>query len=357
MEFRKLARSIEYIIDGYIRRSRNFTTGYARHIRASATKVEQIDSYSPVQFLDRSMFSDFASSPRGSIGRIHRRFDSKPGWKKNGIRHFDSNREGEEYGDRYLSETFRRLPPECRREVLRYTDFANPYNLILRPRGLMDSTVMENSLRALYFNVDNGLELFHLVDGTTPGLSDLFKALNRTDINRTQRDLIRRIDSSPTPRWELQKILRLNSGMRGCFMAAFDGWPRWSDVEQRILLLDRALDHPLPEGLRIHRNLVDPIFMMDGNSPFELVGTEWHEPSYISGSLGKTPIQQPGLKHGICSTQLHLDAPEGTPGLYIGRESTHSDQREILLQRGLSYTFTSVRREGRIWHLYATIES
>ncbi|MFC9434746.1 ADP-ribosyltransferase [Nocardia sp. NPDC057030] len=140
--------------------------------------------------------------------------------------------------------------------------------------------------------------------------------------------------------------------MRGKFTYAFGRWPTWQEVEERINLMDEALNSPIPEGLEILRSLADSNFMQKGASPFELVGTTWREPGYTSGSLGRNPTGPPIIKAGA---HLHLTVPEGTKGLYVGRASVFPDQREIILQRGLAYEFTSVKQEGRSLHLYAKI--
>ncbi|WP_280454725.1 ADP-ribosyltransferase [Nocardia brasiliensis] len=282
----------------------------------------------------------------------HRRADSKPGYVINEIRRFDTDHEGEAYGEQYLSAVFRNLAAEQKAAVLEYSKHSFPYHALLRPDGVLEPQDVAGKLREFYSDVGEGWSLYELVGGKVPIMDDIHWASGRSDLTSVQERLVERIINSGQPWRELQRTIRRGAGMRGVYTAAFGAWPTVGDVEARIALIDAALKHPLPEGLQVQRSLNDVNFMLEGTSPYEIVGTIWREPGYTSTALGKN-IVIPGL---ISPTaHVHLDVPKGVNGLWLGRHSTYSDQREILLERRLEYRITSVRREHRMLHLNATV--
>lgn len=209
-----------------------------------------------------------------------------------GVRRFRSDADGQAYGQRYLGWTFRGLPADQRQAVRMYSQDGRPYSYTLR--------------------VDD-------------------------------------------PQAELDRMLGIPRD-RQALMAVFGGKvPTLEDIRARIALVDKAVSHPLPESLEARRGLnsIDYIKGYDGSDPRGLVGLTHTDPGYTSTSLGETVV--PTTPHPI-RYMVHLDIPKGHPGLWIGPESSHPEQRELLLPRGVSYTFTKVVLNGDgIWKLYATV--
>jgi hypothetical protein len=106
------------------------------------------------------------------------------------------------------------------------------------------------------------------------------------------------------------------------------------------------------DGLR-GINSIDYIKGYDGSDPRSLVGLTHTDAGFTSASLGSTVV--PTTPHPIRYV-VHLDIPQGNPGLWIGPEALHPEQRELLLPRGTSYTFTTAapNADGG-WDLYASV--
>ncbi|MFI6368145.1 PfkB family carbohydrate kinase [Nocardia sp. NPDC050630] len=281
------------------------------------------------------------------------RADSKPGYVIDGIRRFDSDRLGAMYGEQYLSSAFRDLPDDQRAAVLECTFNSYAYQSLLRPTGIIDPSVVERKLKEFYSDTRDGWSLFELY-GSVPTLDDIYRAASQADLTSVQRGLVSRIISSEDPWRELQKTIRrpLSAGMRGTFTATFGKWPTVADIQERITLINRAVQSPLPEGLEVHRALREAAFMMAGDSPYELVGTTWIEPGFSSTSLGKGPVV---IADAEPTVELHILVPKGVEALWIGRNGPFPEQNELLFGQGLGIRITNVRKYGGKWHFYAKV--
>ncbi|MFJ1454785.1 PfkB family carbohydrate kinase [Nocardia sp. N2S4-5] len=281
------------------------------------------------------------------------RSDHKPGYVIDGIRRFDSHRIARMYGDKYLSSPFHSLTDDQRMAVLECVANSYAYQHFLRPTGFIDPAVAERELREFHGDTKDGWSLFELYD-SVPTLSDIRRAARRPDLTSVQRDIVTRILGSADPWRELQKTIRRPSsaGMRGTLTAAFGKWPTLADLRKRINTVNRAVRHPLPEGLEVHRGLREAAFMLDGNSPYELVGTTWIEPGFTSASLGSGPVAVADTDPAV---ELHISVPKGVEALWIGPNGPYPEQNEVLFGQGLGIRITKVRRHGGKWHLFGKV--
>ncbi|WP_121435114.1 ADP-ribosyltransferase [Actinomadura pelletieri] len=265
-----------------------------------------------------------------------------------GIRRFDTDDDGQDYGDRHLSDQYNDLPAEERAAIREYTRHSWPYNPHLR--GQAD---VANSLRQWYANVGPGWSLFEMNHGRPPSMSDIYDAAHRTDLTPEQRHIVDDILNNPQPGRRLEAWIQ-HSGARGIIARSFDGFPTVAEFNERVRLIDQALSHRLPEGVQVLRGLHDVNFMNGFNgNPRSLIGTVQTEQSFMSTALGRTTPPIDGQHHPIV---MHMDVPEGSRGLWMGRNSLFPDQRELILPRNTRYEIMDARVEadGKL-HLYAKV--
>jgi hypothetical protein len=119
--------------------------------------------------------------------------------------------------------------------------------------------------------------------------------------------------------------------------------PVYGDFAERFRLLDQAVTSPLPESLETLRGVEDVAHLAGGVADVRaLAGGTYTEPGYLSVSLGATPAYPTGY-------WLRLVAPKGTRALWMGRQSHHPDERELILPRGLAIRVDDVYlRDGRV---------
>ncbi|MBC6466060.1 ADP-ribosyltransferase [Actinomadura alba] len=260
--------------------------------------------------------------------------DPLPGRVEDGIRRFDSDADGERYGEERLGDVYRNLPPDLQNAVRWYTrqSFPNPF---LRPGADLPA-----ALHRAWNSVQPGWHLFEMNGGRPPSIADIYDASRRTDLTPDQRSIVDDILRRPDPEARLEEWLNY-SGHRGFLARYFDGFPSEADFWHRIDEIDRALDQPLPEGVQVQRGLHDVSFMdgFDPSNPRALEGTTQTEPAYMSTSLGRTPAVVDGNPFKF---NLHINVPEGSPGLWMGKQSVFDDQRELILPRGTRYRINSV---------------
>jgi hypothetical protein len=239
--------------------------------------------------------------------------DPRPGHlDPDGIRRFDSDADGERYGEDHLGETFRNLPPELQNAVRWYTrqSFPNPF---LRP-----GSDLGGFLRWAAGDVQPGWHLFEMHGGRAPSIADIYAAVRRADLTPEQRHIVNDVLNHADPESRLEAWLDY-SGQRGFLTRYFGTFPAEADFWHRIDEIDRALNQRLPEGVQIQRGLHDVRFMIDaqgnpvgGGDPRSLVGTTQTEQAYMSTSLGENPTVVDGKPFAI---RLHLNLPVGSPGL------------------------------------------
>lgn len=127
-------------------------------------------------------------------------------------------------------------------------------------------------------------------------------------------------------------------------------WPTLSQVRETVDHVNEAASQPISEGVEFNRSLSRITFMKkyENSDPRSLVGTVQTEPAPMSVSLGSPPFDE--------RFRLHLLAPPGQHGLWVGRESYHPEQREFILPGGTSYHFTAVSPgKSDEWHMYARL--
>jgi hypothetical protein len=123
-------------------------------------------------------------------------------------------------------------------------------------------------------------------------------------------------------------------------------------VRQHVEHLDKALaGKPLPEDVVVARgtNLGHYLREIGSDDPSKMVGRDFTDKAYMSTSLGDPVFTH---KQAI----LHLQVPQGTPGLWVEKLS-HADvgERELLLGRGNTYTITKAYQSNGQWHIYGEI--
>ncbi|BCB82515.1 hypothetical protein GCM10022251_69730 [Phytohabitans flavus] len=131
--------------------------------------------------------------------------------------------------------------------------------------------------------------------------------------------------------------------------AIFGREPLYGDFAERYRLLDQAVAAPLPESLETLRGVEDVANLTGGLADVRaLAGGTYTEPGYLSVSLGATPAYRTGC-------WLRLVVPKGTRALWMGRQSHHPYERELILPRGLTIRIDDVYlRDGHV-EIAATI--
>jgi hypothetical protein len=133
-----------------------------------------------------------------------------------------------------------------------------------------------------------------------------------------------------------------------------NGYLRGSDpgspaVRHDIDQMDRAMaGHPTTEDIVVTRGTNLGHIGMPADA---MVGQTFHDPAYMSTSLGDAAGAFSG-KDAV----LHLRVPEGTPALYMEKVSAFGDgERELLLGRDMGYRVDRVMWEGGQWQIYGEI--
>ncbi|MFB4301422.1 ADP-ribosyltransferase [Actinomadura sp. NTSP31] len=300
------------------------------HDPASAPAVPGVPHVDPGQF------------PAGhGAAPVH---DPLPGHvDPDGIRRFDTNEDGEAYGENHLGDVYDGLPPHLQNAMQWYTQqsFPNPF---LRP-----GADIQGHLNHLYNEHANLWQLSQMNGGMVPSAADLHRIWTRPDLTVQQRNLIHHVLSAPVPDSRIQHMV--DSTKQRMFLTDyFGGEPTAEAFHNRIAELDQALHQTLPEPLQTIRGLHDLSFMtaQDGGAlgnrdPRLLVGMTQTEPAYMSTSLGRDPAV---VDNNPFEYRIHLDLPEGSHGLWMGRDSRFPDQRELILPRGTQYRIDSVVHTG-----------
>ncbi|MFV2198984.1 ADP-ribosyltransferase [Nocardiopsis sp. LOL_012] len=121
---------------------------------------------------------------------------------------------------------------------------------------------------------------------------------------------------------------------------------------RNIDLMDEVISrNPLPEPVEVHRGLDSVSFMHKDLEQREnptlsdlrriLTGTVQTELAYMSTTLGNE------LKGWDFPYHVHLTVPQGTNGFWLGQEGLpHADEREVLLEHGLSHRITGVTQDA-----------
>ncbi|MES9539352.1 ADP-ribosyltransferase [Actinomadura sp. NPDC000600] len=265
-----------------------------------------------------------------------------------GVHRFDTDRQGERYGENRLGHVFRNLPDHLRRAAWWYTRQSMP-NRFLRPGG----PDVGAHLNRLAWSEWSANQLHHLNGGRMPTrLEEIVRLRSRTDLDPHQRQLVDRLLAPPltsvTARLEQ---LRADHQERHWLRQYLGEEPTEQAFWRRIAEIDQALNQPLPEPVQAVRGLADLNFLLgrdglplSGRDPVaNLVGTVQTDGAPMSTSFGRNPAEVDGQSFG---NRVHLVLPPGSRGLWMGSSSAFPDQRELILPRGTRYQITSVVHTG-----------
>ncbi|TMR30398.1 hypothetical protein ETD96_33785 [Actinomadura geliboluensis] len=264
-----------------------------------------------------------------------------------GVHRFDTDRQGERYGESRLGHVFRSLPEPLRRAAWWYTRQSMP-NRFLRPGGPDIGT----HLNRLAWSEWSARQLHHLNGGRMPSrMEEIVRLRSRTDLDPHQRQLVDRLLAPPltsvTARLEQ---LTADFQERNWLRQYLGEEPTEQAFWRRMAELDQALHQPLPEPVQAVRGLDNLNFLigrdglpLNGRDPEVLVGTVQTEGAPMSTSLGRNPAEVDGQSFG---NRVHLVLPAGSHGLWMGSRSAFPDQRELILPRGTRYQITSVVHTG-----------
>ncbi|MUL43266.1 hypothetical protein FZ103_19195, partial [Streptomonospora sp. PA3] len=265
---------------------------------------------------------------------------------EDGVRHFDTDDAGEQYGEEVLRpETYERLTESQREGLEDYTrqSWLNP---ILRGQA-----TTQQILDMKWKSVGPGMHLMDMVDGRI-SMTDVERAFdNQKDLTEEQRIIVNDIMQSENPDARLEQWID-SAGGRGRMIQTFDGFPTPEEVDQRIADMDAGFQRTaLPEDVEVVRGLHDFSFMkgFDPSSPNayealkKMIGETQSDNAYMSTSLGKNPTV---VDNNPYEYKFHLNVPEGHPGVWMGKSSIYPDQRELILPRGTEYVIRSVEKLG-----------
>ncbi|WP_306368967.1 ADP-ribosyltransferase [Nocardiopsis sp. CC223A] len=125
-------------------------------------------------------------------------------------------------------------------------------------------------------------------------------------------------------------------------------------LREAMSLLDRAME-PVPERIEVRRSAFSVGFMAPPGRPYtdptDLIGTEFVERGFLSGSLGSETVNR------TAEFQFRLDVPAGHPALWVGDNSVHRSEREVILPRGTRFRIDDavLDPETRRWTLRVTV--
>ncbi|WP_280271643.1 GNAT family N-acetyltransferase [Nocardia wallacei] len=295
--------------------------------------------------------------PMTTGGRIYSPF----GYVAGGIRRFDTDREGELYGEQHLGYMFKNLSPAQQEVAIQWTVGSRAFNELLRPDGLPEPAELARRLNDWYENPADEWRVRGLIVGAVPTLEEVYALEGRTDLSPAQARVVSRVLSSENPARELSRVFPKNASMKPVLTVSYGKWPTAEEIIQRTHLLDESVNNPLPEGLRVECGFRNWDLLKVVSSPYELVGRQFMYPGYRAASLGKR-LDTFDMPTRAYVAHMTLDAPKGTPALWIGRKSRYPRQREILFPRNLICEITRVSYRGpgllphtTPWRIWATV--
>ncbi|MFE3954959.1 ADP-ribosyltransferase [Nocardia sp. NPDC059091] len=261
------------------------------------------------------------------------------------FRRFENNDNGREYGETELG-PIRDALPHDELESLRSYSWNSSVNDLLRmenPQHELDKQANALLQRDAMKEVFGGR--------FAPDADKLEAHVNRPDLSEEQRAAIERnrelldeILNDPYRQGVLESIWKDASHYEK-MQRQLGGEPTLDSIRNYVATLDRATSQPVPENLVAVRSIKSVEFMrgqdgelLGGRDPMQLEGTVQTDEGYLSTTLGATP---PGSPRYV----LELEIPEGTPAVWLGRESSYPWEGELLVGRQTPYVITDVIAE------------
>ncbi|GAA1456209.1 hypothetical protein NE857_06735 [Nocardiopsis exhalans] len=223
-----------------------------------------------------------------------------------GVRRFATDAEGLEYGNRILDHHFDGLSPEQKHTVRSYTEKSYYYNSFSRAS-------------------DKDAAIDHIMGLDPPYLGDWL------------REWFGGPDPTAGNPGEVRRV-----------------------IEENLDIFDSSFTERLPEAIAMKRGLREVDFMLDPSlgidSPHKLQGSTFTEEGFLSGTMGGKAAFNDPKDHPF---QLEILVPEGNRAMWVGQNSKYPDQNEMILPRGSSIVFESVRQDPATgsWELVARVEA
>ncbi|WP_047869813.1 ADP-ribosyltransferase [Nocardiopsis sp. RV163] len=268
----------------------------------------------------------------------------------NGIRRFRTEEELDAY-DQWLHDpannphAFAALSPEHRNRITGYT-IDGWLNTVARDSmnaervGIVLDLMRQDTVASFETNPmgSRGWELYEMNDLAWPTLDRLRELLEQGRVPERAEGFVRYILDAPDPQEELDSW-HARAGEAGeVARSSDDAFPPPERTLEHLRTLTEAIDRPLPEGIEVIRGLeeLDHLEGFDGKDPYSLVGTVHTERGFMSTSLGH---ELAGVTSNYAHA-LHLTLPRGSRGVWIGSESRHPEEREMILPPGTTYRIT-----------------
>ncbi|MET8422574.1 ADP-ribosyltransferase [Nocardia sp. NPDC004860] len=261
------------------------------------------------------------------------------------FRRFENNDGGREYGETEFG-PIRDALPHDELESLRSYSWNSAINDLLR----MENPQHELDKQANALQQRNAVkEIFG--GHYAPNANKLEAHVNRPDLSEAQRAAIERnrelldeILNDPYRQGVLESIWE-DAKHYEKMQRQLGGEPTVESLRDYVATLDRATSQPLPENLVAVRGIKSVEFMrgpdgelLGSRDPMQLAGTVQTDEGYLSTTLGATP---PGSPRYV----LEIEIPEGTPAVWLGRESSYPYEGELLVGRRTPYVITDVIAE------------
>ncbi|WDZ90774.1 ADP-ribosyltransferase [Nocardiopsis sp. HUAS JQ3] len=268
----------------------------------------------------------------------------------NGIRRFRTEEELDAY-DLWLHDpannphAFAALSPEHRNRITGYT-IDGWLNTVARNSmdaervGIVLDLMRQDTVASFETNPmgSRGWELYEMNDLAWPTLDRLRELLEQGRVPERAEGFVRYILDAPDPQEELDNW-HVRAGEAGeVARSSDDAFPPPERTLEHLRTLTEAIDRPMPEGIEVIRGLeeLDHLEGFDGKDPYSLVGTVHTERGFMSTSLGH---ELAGVTSNYAHA-LHLTLPRGSRGVWIGSESRHPEEREMILPPGTTYRIT-----------------
>ncbi|MFB4317475.1 hypothetical protein [Actinomadura sp. 21ATH] len=254
-----------------------------------------------------------------------------------------------EYGGSALDRMYGELPQELRNAAWRYVTEAMP-DAFFR-LGTVDAAPHLDRMARSHRAVER---LAGLNGGRMPASrAELLKIRERTDPRDGGHGLVDGLLTGPVRSLRGMLDQLWNDHLEWERFRGYLGEDPTADAfARRVAELDRALERPLPEPLRVVRPLPEMSYLVaaDGrqlgprNAAEHLTGTVQSDGTPTIARLAP-PDGAPAAAGAPQGSRLVLSVPRGAGGLWLGG----AGRPELLLPRGTQYMITKVARAGEAW--------